>query len=284
MYHGFARSAGFDYWESAGYTFAGSAMWEIAGETTPPSRNDQVASGIGGTLPRRGAVPHGEPDARARRRDAARSGARTAAAAISPSTGFNRLVFGDRYGSRLLEPRRGVLQPAAGRLQRQRRTNDRGTSTASTRNEVQVDFSLDYGMPGKDGYEYTRPFDYFAFQATASSANGFENVLTRGLLVGTRLRGRPRLSRRLGPVRQLRLHLAADLPRLDAPRSRSARPASGGCERRSSLQGTALAGLGYAAVGTTHGTVERPRLPLRRHAAGAARAARHLRRQAPRST
>ena len=40
MYHGFARSAGLTYWESFGYTFAGSMLWEIAGETTPPSRND----------------------------------------------------------------------------------------------------------------------------------------------------------------------------------------------------------------------------------------------------
>ena len=27
MYHGFARSAGLNYWESFGYTFAGSAFW-----------------------------------------------------------------------------------------------------------------------------------------------------------------------------------------------------------------------------------------------------------------
>jgi hypothetical protein len=50
MYHGFARSAGLGYWESAFYTFAGSLAWEIAGETTPPSRNDQIASGIGGSF------------------------------------------------------------------------------------------------------------------------------------------------------------------------------------------------------------------------------------------
>ena len=31
-------------------TFAGSAMWEIAGEDTLPSRNDQVASGIAGSF------------------------------------------------------------------------------------------------------------------------------------------------------------------------------------------------------------------------------------------
>ena len=50
MYHGFARSAGFDYWHSLGYAFAGSIVWEIAGERTRPSRNDQVASGVGGTF------------------------------------------------------------------------------------------------------------------------------------------------------------------------------------------------------------------------------------------
>ena len=50
MYHGFALSAGLSYWESAGYTFAGSMAWEIAGETTPPSKNDQVASGIAGSF------------------------------------------------------------------------------------------------------------------------------------------------------------------------------------------------------------------------------------------
>src|SRR6476646_2047418 len=46
MYHGIARSNGLGYWPSMVYTFAGSAMWEIAGETTPPSFNDQVASGV----------------------------------------------------------------------------------------------------------------------------------------------------------------------------------------------------------------------------------------------
>ena len=50
MYHGIARSNGLGYWSSVGYTFAGSALWEIAGETTPPSVNDQIASGIAGSF------------------------------------------------------------------------------------------------------------------------------------------------------------------------------------------------------------------------------------------
>ena len=38
VYFGLARSTGLDYWESLGYTFGGSLLWEIAGETgAPPS-------------------------------------------------------------------------------------------------------------------------------------------------------------------------------------------------------------------------------------------------------
>ena len=62
--------------------------------------------------------------------------------------------------------------------------NVRGTSAELKRNEAQADFSMDYGLPGRPGSNYTRPFDYFAFQAAALSANLFENVMTCGLLFG----------------------------------------------------------------------------------------------------
>ena len=50
MYHGFARSAGLGYWEASAYTFLGSAVWEVAGETTQPSINDQFTTGFGGSF------------------------------------------------------------------------------------------------------------------------------------------------------------------------------------------------------------------------------------------
>src|SRR5258708_11250154 len=46
IYHGLARSAGLGFWESMGYTVAGSMIWEIAGQDRLPSKNDQIASGI----------------------------------------------------------------------------------------------------------------------------------------------------------------------------------------------------------------------------------------------
>src|SRR5690242_20039735 len=41
IYQGLARSAGLGYWEASAYTFAGSLLWEEAGESTKPSINDQ---------------------------------------------------------------------------------------------------------------------------------------------------------------------------------------------------------------------------------------------------
>ena len=43
-----------------------------------------------------------------------------------------------------------------------------------------------YGLPGKPGYSYKRPFDYFHFEFTSLGTvdNPFENVMIRGFLLG----------------------------------------------------------------------------------------------------
>ena len=74
---------------------------------------------------------------------------------------------------------------------------------------------MDYGLPGKPGYSYNRPFDYFNFEAALSSANGVENLTSNGMLLGDHFalgRQRARHRRRL---RRLRVPGAADLPRVD---------------------------------------------------------------------
>jgi hypothetical protein len=104
-----------------------------------------------------------------------------AAALVSPATGFNRLAFGDRF--RNIFPGHDPIYYS--RLQigfSGTAYNGSGTSTTSLRrNEALVDYAIDYGLPGKPGYTYNRPFDYFSFQGTASTANGFENSLSARL-------------------------------------------------------------------------------------------------------
>src|SRR6185295_14829703 len=142
-------------------------------ETTPPSRNDQVNTGIGGsffgealfrmaslTLEHPGEMPQWARE--------------VTAALISPPVGFNRLAFPDRF--RNVFPSHDPLYFIRASVGFSGTTDNRpGTSTTKLRgNEALADFLIDYGLPGKPGYEYRRPFDYFSFQATASSANGFE--------------------------------------------------------------------------------------------------------------
>lgn len=248
IYHGFARSAGLDYWEALGYTFAGSAFWEIAGERTPPSRNDQINTGIGGTflgeaLFRMAHVVLAHDELPPLWRE-------LGAAAISPATGFNRLAFGDRFDglfashdpvhySRLQLGFSGTAE------------NNAGTSTTKLkRNEALVDFSMEYGMPGKPGYTYTRPFDYFNFQATASSANGFENLMTRGILVardydlGADYRGIYGLYGSYD-------YIAPQTFRVSSTALSLGTTGQWWASKSIALQGTALLGTGYAAVGTT---------------------------------
>src|SRR4029079_10280936 len=98
MYHGIARSNGLGFWPSLAYTFAGSALWEIAGETTQPSRNDQIASGIAGSF-------LGEPLYRISRLlleagDGHPGTMRTVAAVLAPqTTGLNHFLVGKPAGS-----------------------------------------------------------------------------------------------------------------------------------------------------------------------------------------
>jgi hypothetical protein len=251
MYHGFARSAGLNYWEALGYTFVGSALWEIAGERTPPSRNDQINTGVGGTflgeaLFRMAHVVLAHDEIPPFWRE-------LGAALISPATGFNRLAFGNRFDglfdghdpvhySKLQVGFSGTAENNAGQ-----------SATDLKRNELLVDFAMDYGIPGKPGYRYDRPFDYFNFQATASSANGAENLMTRGLLIGKDYELGPDYRGIYGLYGSYD-YIAPQTFRVSSTALSLGTTGQWWASKDIALQGTALLGAGYAAVGTTHST------------------------------
>ena len=249
MYHGFARSAGLNYWEGLAYTFAGSALWEVAGERVPPSRNDQINTGIGGSFLGEALfrlsslmLEHGG--------DVPPFWRELGAAAISPAAGFNRLVYRDRldsifasrnpaYYSRLQLGFSGTAEHA------------QGTSTTQLkRNEALADFSVDYGLPGKPGYTYTRPFDYFNLQATASSANGFESLMTRGLLVGRDYKEGANY-RGIWGLYGSYDYMAPQIYRVSSTALSLGTTAEWRLSNSIALQGSGLLGVGYTAVGTT---------------------------------
>lgn len=253
MYHGFARSAGLNYWESLGYTLAGSAFWEIAGEKVPPSKNDMISTGIGGSF-------LGEVLFRMSNLVLEKGGSTPSfwhelgAAAISPATGFNRYAYGDRfdavfnrndaaYYSRL---QFGIANTIK---------SDPGTSAELKSNDAQLDFSMDYGLPGQPGYSYTRPFDYFVFQSTASIANVFENVMTRGLLLGTDYEVGENY-RGLWGLYGSYSYISPQTFRVSSTALSLGTTGQLWLSKSVALQGTILGGVGYAAVGTINGKNE----------------------------
>lgn len=250
IYYGLARSAGLGFWESFGYTFAGSALWEYAGETTPPSKNDQIASGVAGaflgeSLFRMANLVLEKGDESLWRE--------ISAAAISPSTGFNRLAFGERF-RKVLDSKNPAyysrVQVGASGATRVRE----GDPAELKRNELLLDYSMDYGLPGKAGYHYDRPWDYFSFQITASSANAVENLSTRGLLLGRDYEAGERYRGVWG------LYGSYDYisPQLFRVSSTALSLGTTGQLRfadQIAVMGTVTAGVGYASVGTVHGTL-----------------------------
>ncbi len=252
MYHGAGRASGLSYWESAALTFAGSAWWEVTGEKTPPSRNDQIASGIAGSF-------LGEPLFRMAHL-ALKSGSSVppawrewVAGAISPPVGFNRLAFGSRFDSAFDDH-----DPAySGRLNvgyTHVTQHAFDTSAHFNSNMAQVDFALDYGLPGRTGYTYSRPFDYFNLQALFSSANGVENLSTRGLLYGTDY-AFGRNVRGIWGLYGTYDYLAPQIFHVSTTSLSLGTTGQWWLSDTMALQGTALAGLGYAAASTTGGVL-----------------------------
>jgi hypothetical protein len=279
MYYGFARSSGHNYWESLGYSLLGSFLWETGGEKSPPSVkpsiNDYVTTTIGGsfvgeTMFRMASLlleGGGETPGFWRE---------LGAAVLSPATGFNRLVFGERF-----KPVFPSHDPAVYIRLRLGATLTTSVTNANLSPHVReedgsADFYMTYGLPGKPGYSYKRPFDFFLFEFTAvpnarNAADAIENFTVRGLLVGDKYElgddyrgvwglfgGYEYLSPQVFRVASTNLALGT--------------VAQMWLTRTMALQGTALVGVGFGAAGTAgdpadreyrYGVIPEPLLGLR---------------------
>ena len=104
------------------------------------------------------------------------------AAVISPPTGFNRLVFGNRFDTlcHSHQPATFLRLEAGDTLT----SSSRNVSSNVNEHSAVGDLTFTYGLPGKPGYCYSRPFDYFVFHISAATANTLETILSRSLLLG----------------------------------------------------------------------------------------------------
>jgi hypothetical protein len=184
--YGLARSSGLNFWYSLLYSNVGSFLWEMAGETTRPSINDQITTGNAGSL-------LGEALFRMAGLALEDGGARPvvwhelAAAVASPPTAFNRHAFGDRFKNVFPSHRPAILWRVSlgGSLD----THSSNLTPVASRHDANAvaAFNMEYGLPGKPGYRYSRPLDYFDFQLATrlKAGNPLETLTVRGLLLGT---------------------------------------------------------------------------------------------------
>jgi hypothetical protein len=247
IYYGIARSSGLSFWESFLYSVAGSYLWEIAGETTDPSINDMISTPIGGTF-------LGEPFFRMANLLLEDSEGKPGfwrelgAALISPPIGFNRLVFGDKFDATFPshKPATFLRLMAGGTVS----SSSRNVSSDVEEGGAVADFAFSYGLPGKPGYSYTRPFDYFDFHVRAVTANVLESVNSRGLLVGTTYAGGAS-TRGIWGLYGSYDYISPQVFRVSSPALSLGTTWQTWLSRTVALQGTALGGVGYGAAGNT---------------------------------
>ena len=258
MYFGFGRSAGLSYWQSLLYSIGGSELWETAGETDPPSFNDHVASGIGGSF-------LGEPlfrmaslvlEAGGRKPGFLRE---LVAAGISPPTGVNRLLFGERFDKVFPSHNPPTFTRLRFGLSMTARESDNGPSETHDRQQATVDFLMAYGLPGKPGYTYDRPFDYFNFEfAAGTGKDSFENIMSRGLLYGTAYDVGDAY-RGIWGLYGSYDYISPQIFRVSSTALSFGTTAQWWMMKHVALQYSALGGLGYAAAGTISG--KKPDIP-----------------------
>jgi hypothetical protein len=257
IFHGFARSAGLNYWEALLYDNVGSYIWKMAGETGNPSINDQITTGQAGSFlgealfRMANLVLEGDGEKPGFWRE-------LGAAALSPSMGFNRYTFDDRF-----KPVFRSHNPATfWRLRFGANLNldptDRGISSTITRHEATADFSMAYGLPGKPGYSYTRPFDYFHFEFTTLGTidNPFDNIMIRGLLFGKDYEAGDSY-RGIWGLYGGYDYISPHIFRVSSTSLSLGTTFQWWLSRAVALQGSALGGVGYAAAGNVTAVGER---------------------------
>ena len=249
--YGFPRANGQGFWTSLIYSDLGSFTWEIAGETTPPSINDLITTGqagslLGETLFRLSDLVYKDNPGKHH------FWHNLLADVLSPPHALNRQAFGERYQNEFPDS-----APATSWQLRLGATvdalaHDYSQPSTLLNRHVAGEYWMSYGLPGKPGYDYDRPLDYFDFQASvlASTSNPIENVMLRGLLLG-RKTAAGSSARGIWGLYGSYDYISPFLFRVSSTAASIGTTQQVWLAPGLALQGSSLAGVGYGAAGTT---------------------------------
>ncbi|MFN8390720.1 MAG: DUF3943 domain-containing protein [Bdellovibrionota bacterium] len=254
VYYNLARSSGLNFYESFGYTFAGSYLWEIAGETTKPSVNDQITTSFGGTFLGEALFRTGEVFFRTA--DRTEAPAPTVAGAITaPAADFNRAVL-----DKPVTPDLRRQHPAMYRAVELGYANNVNVFNAFDtrsidRNLGEVGFDIVYGIPGKAGYEYRRPFDYFDLDAALSTSTNdtVDHIFVNGLIYGQDYEAGDSFRGIFGLYGNYN-YLAPEIFRVGSSALSLGSTGQWSISPSFALQSSVLGGVGFGSGGTIHAT------------------------------
>jgi len=254
IYFNIARSNGLNFWESLGYTTVGSAVWEVAGETTKPSINDQITTTFGGSFLGEALFRTAQTFfASAERTDSTL--ADIAGSVVSPSAGVNREALDTKTPLDLHR-----------KLPAQHRQLDLGwfrnehVSNPLESNDYDRDvgmlrFAVDYGLPGRSSYDYVAPFDYFRLDVglSTSASDAVDHLIVNGLLLGRDFDSGDKLRGIFGVFGNY-TYVSPEIFRVASSAVSLGSVAQMWLEDGLALQGSVFGGVGYGAGGTIHST------------------------------
>jgi len=180
----FSRGSGISFWRSTAYSILGSFVWKMAGETDMPTTNDQISTGLAGPM-------LGEALFRMSSLILEDGGSspsfwrETGAGILSPPLLILRRFNRFKAIFPAYDPATFLLARVGGSTE-EVVTDNRLTQTIK-HEQGTLGVSFSYGLPGKSGYEYKRPFDYFSFDfdGNVTAPQDFQKIEVQGLLVGS---------------------------------------------------------------------------------------------------
>ena len=186
MYFNAARGNGYNFWQSAAWSWGGSFLWETFGENNRPAINDWASTAIGG-------IGLGESLNRLSRmiwNNEATGFGRTmrelGGFAVNPLGGFNRLVRGEwtKVGANPDGPYPTV---SSGDLRLGFRSVGEGSAVDGSSGGYFA-FNYLYGDPFED---FSKPFDAFRFYIQLNGSNEEQSIgqaHLKGSLYGTEIK------------------------------------------------------------------------------------------------
>lgn len=178
-----ARSNGYNFWESAPFTFGGSFLWESFGENSRPSYNDIINTTISGALQGEILFRLSSNILDDRTIGMERIIREIGAGILTPTRFFNRLIQGKL--TRVTREEVYQKEPLNIELSAGLRKLNDGRSFWTGPQNTNINIQLDYGYP-QEKREW-KPFDFFTVRAGINLGAGrkiFENVTGYGVLFG----------------------------------------------------------------------------------------------------